>query len=135
MANFGVVIIHRGRGSRVEPRVVAGLDENRLTGYAGLPINHNPYMEEFREPTLAAGALSPIPGGVRSCLRQRGASRRGLVPFPLLGERRHPADAATPNALGRPQEQPVRIAASDAGAGVYREVDRRPRSTVRLVTR
>ena len=61
-ANFGVVIIRRGHGSRVEPRVVAELDENRLTGYAGLPINHNPYMEEFREPTLAAGALSPIPG-------------------------------------------------------------------------
>jgi len=61
-ANFGVVVTQRGRESRVEPRVVAGLDENRLTGYAGLPVNHNPYMEEFREGVLAAGALSPAPG-------------------------------------------------------------------------
>ena len=75
-ANFGVVIIHRGRGSRVEPRVVAGLDENRLTGYAGLPVNHNPYMEEFREPTLAAGALAPIPGSTELSSTARGEPAR-----------------------------------------------------------
>ena len=62
VANAGVVITQRGPGSHVEPRIVAGLDENRLTGYAGLPVNHNPYMDEFREPVLAAGVLSPLPG-------------------------------------------------------------------------
>ena len=50
VANFGVVVTKRG-GSRVEPRVVAGLDENRLTGIAGLPVNHNPYLDNFLEPS------------------------------------------------------------------------------------
>ena len=62
VANFGVVVTQRATGSAVEPRVVAGMDENRLTGYAGLPIAHNPYLDEFRRPVLAAGALSPLPG-------------------------------------------------------------------------
>ncbi len=62
IANFGVVITTRTKSSKVEPRVVADFDENRLTGYAGLPVNHNPYMDAFREPILAAGALSPVPG-------------------------------------------------------------------------
>ena len=62
VANAGVVITQRGSGVRVEPRVVAALDENRLTGYAGLPVNRNPYMDAFHEPVLAAGVLSPLPG-------------------------------------------------------------------------
>ena len=57
-----MVITRLGRGSDVEPRIVAGLDENRLTGYAGLPVNHNPYLDEFREPVRAAAVLSPARG-------------------------------------------------------------------------
>ncbi len=60
VANAGVVITQRR--SRVEPRMVATLDENRLTGYAGLPVNRNPYMDDFHESVLAAGVLSPLPG-------------------------------------------------------------------------
>jgi subtilisin family serine protease len=61
-ANFGVVIVRRGKGARVEPRVVSAGDENRLTGYAALPINLNPYLAEFDEPVLAAGAVRPLAG-------------------------------------------------------------------------
>ena len=57
VANFGVVVTQNPPGSRVEPRVVSGLDENRLTGYAGLPVHHNPYLDGFRSPVLAAAAL------------------------------------------------------------------------------
>ncbi len=120
------MIIHRGRGSRVEPRVVAGLDENRLTGYAGLPINHNPYMDEFREPTLAAGALSPIPGEYAVVFDS--AARAGAGSFRF----RYWVNDVTPPTLrlrtrSVARKQPVRIEASDAGAGVYPRVDRRPR--------
>ena len=73
VANAGVVVTQRGRGSRVEPRIVAGLDENRLTGYAGLPVNHNPYMDEFRERSLAAGVLSPR----RASTQSSSTARRG----------------------------------------------------------
>ena len=61
-ANFGVVITHREPGVKVEPRVIAGSDENRLTGYAALPINLNPYLAEFGQAVLAAGAVPPLAG-------------------------------------------------------------------------
>ncbi len=61
-ANFGVVIVRRSPGVRVEPRVVVMGDENRLTGYAALPVNLNPYLAQFGEPVLAAGAVRPIAG-------------------------------------------------------------------------
>jgi subtilisin family serine protease len=120
VANFGVVIVHRGRGSRVEPRVVAGLDENRMTGYAGLPINHNPYMNEFREPILAAGALSPSPGTYAVAFDS--ASRAGAGSFRF----RYWVNDVTPPTLrlrtrSVARKQPVRIAASDTGAGVYQQ--------------
>jgi len=61
-ANFGVVITRRGQGSHVEPRVVSAGDENRLTGYVGLPVDLNPYLAQFGNPVLAAGAVRPLAG-------------------------------------------------------------------------
>ena len=117
-ANFGVVIVHRGRSSRVEPRVVAGLDENRLTGYAGLPTNHNPYMDAFGEPTLAAGALSPIPGEYGVVFDSAGRAGAGSFRF------RYWVNDVTPPGL-RLRTRVVRagadvkIGAVDSGSGVY----------------
>jgi subtilisin family serine protease len=62
VANFGVVILGRDRGVDVEPRIVRAGDENRLVGYPSLPLNLNPYLEEFGEPVSAAGAVRPLPG-------------------------------------------------------------------------
>ena len=62
VANFGVVVVRRGKGVRVEPRVVAAGDENRLTGFAALPVNLNPYLSQFGEPVLAAAAVRPLAG-------------------------------------------------------------------------
>ncbi len=62
IANFGVAVTQRGSGSRVEPRIVAEGNENRLTGYPALPVNLNPYVDEFGDQTLVAGAVNPAPG-------------------------------------------------------------------------
>jgi subtilisin family serine protease len=62
VANFGVVVLSRGRGVRVQPRVVRADDENRLTGYAALPLNLNPYLPSFQTTTPAAGAIRPDAG-------------------------------------------------------------------------
>jgi hypothetical protein len=47
---------------RVQPRVVRAGDENRLTGYAGLPLDLNPYRSSLDRPALIAGAIRPDPG-------------------------------------------------------------------------
>jgi subtilisin family serine protease len=132
IANFGVVVTSRGPGSRVEPRVVAGLDENRLTGYAGLPIHHNPYLDGFRRSVPAAGALSPLPGEYAIVFDS--ATRAGAGRFTF----RFWVDDVTPPTLRVPSRslrggEPLRIAATDAGSGVYADsiaaqVDGRSRS-------
>jgi hypothetical protein len=118
VANFGVVVTELGPGSDVEPRIVAGLDENRLTGVAGLPVNHNPYMDEFREGVRAAGALSPMPGEYAVVFDS--ASRAGAGRFTF----RYWVNDVTPPTLrlrtrSVARGRAVRIGVVDAGAGVY----------------
>jgi subtilisin family serine protease len=118
VANAGVVVTQLGRGSEVEPRIVAALDENRLTGYAGLPVNHNPYMDEFREPVRAAAVLSPARGEYAVAFDS--ASRAGAGAFRF----RFWIDDVTPPRV-RLQTRSVRrgsplsVSVTDAGAGVY----------------
>jgi subtilisin family serine protease len=61
-ANFGVRIVSQARGVKVTPRVVREDDENRLTGYVGLPGDLNPYRQTFGAPVQAAGAILPSKG-------------------------------------------------------------------------
>ncbi len=118
VANFGVVVTRNPPGSRVEPRVVAGLDENRLTGYAGLPLHHNPYLDGFRSPVLAAAALSPLPGEYAIVFDS--ATRAGAGRFSF----RFWVNDVTPPTLRLRtrtvrRTDPVRVDAIDAGSGVY----------------
>ena len=120
VANFGVVITRLAPGASVEPRVVAGLDENRLTGYAALPLNYNPYTEEVREPVPAAGALSPVPGDYTIVFDS--ANRAGAGGFTF----RYWVNDVTPPTLRirtRTVDMGERltVTATDAGSGVYPE--------------
>ena len=86
---------------QVEPRVVSGQDENRLTGYAGLPFARNPYLDDgYFSRVLAAGALSPAPGVYSVVFDSKTRERRGPLQVPLLGERRDAADAPSPDTFG-----------------------------------
>ena len=118
VANAGVVIMRQR--NRVEPRLVAALDENRLTGYAGLPVNRNPYMEDFHESVLAAGVLSPLPGEYAAVFDSAARGGAGAFTFrywvndvkpPVLRLRTRSVVAG----------KPVLVSATDAGAGVYPE--------------
>jgi subtilisin family serine protease len=62
VANFGVVLLSHGRGVRVQGRVTRAGDENRLTGYAALPLNLNPYLPHLDERSPAVGAVRPDAG-------------------------------------------------------------------------
>lgn len=61
-ANFGVAVIARDPGVRVEPRIVRAGDENRLAGYTALPMDLNPYRASFGRHRLAAGVVLPAAG-------------------------------------------------------------------------
>ena len=120
VANAGVVITQQRSRVRVEPRMVAALDENRLTGYAGLPVNRNPYMDDFHESVLAAGVLSPLPGEYAAVFDS--AARTGAGPFTF----RYWVNDVTPPVLRLRTPSvvagaPVLVSATDAGAGVYPE--------------
>ena len=117
VANFGVVITRRGVGSRVEPRVVVAGDENRLTGYASLPLNLNPYVDEFGEPTLVAGAIQPRPGMYHIVFDSPTRAAAGTYRFRFWTN-----DVTAPRAslvtksvvAGRP----IRIRVGDTGSGI-----------------
>ena len=118
IANFGVVITGRAKGSTVEPRVVADFDENRLTGYAGLPLNHNPYMDAFQRPLLAAGALSPAPGPYAIVFDSATPAGAGAFTFRFwVNDVTPPTLRLRTKVVGAGQE--VRVAAVDKGSGVY----------------
>jgi subtilisin family serine protease len=118
IANFGVVITRRAKGSTVEPRVVADFDENRLTGYAGLPLNHNPYTDAFQRPLLAAGALSPAPGPYAIVFDSATPAGAGAFTFRFWVN-----DVTAPTLRLRTKVvragQEVKVAAVDKGSGIY----------------
>ena len=62
LANFGVAVIGRDRGVRVEPRIVRAGDENRLAGYTALPSDENPYRSGVGHHRLVAGVVFAGPG-------------------------------------------------------------------------
>ena len=117
--NFGVVVTSRGRNVRVEPRIVRAGDERRLTGYAALPFNLNPYLRIFGEPVLAAGAILPAAGAYDVVFDSPSAARAGAFTF------RYWVNDVTPPSL-RLRARTVRrgnalvLAAADRGAGVDR---------------
>ena len=116
-ANFGVVVLSRARGVLVQPRVVRAGDENRLTGYAGLPLNLNPYLSTLDRFALVAGAIRPDAGSydiVFDTLSRR-ASGRFTFRF-WIGDTTPPRLrllTARVRAGGL-----VRVRATDGGAGV-----------------
>src|SRR5829696_1418699 len=116
-SNFGVVVTGRGPGVRVEPRIVRAGDERRLTGYAALPFNLNPYLRTFGELVLAAGTILPAAGSYDVVFDSPSAARAGAFTFRYWVNDVSPPAASlrTPTVSGG---RPLLIAASDRGSGV-----------------
>ena len=116
IANFGVVVTSSGSG--VEPRVVAGIDENRLTGYAGLPVHHNPYGDDFRLPVPAAAALAPRRGEYAIVFDSATRAGAGRFTFRFwVNDTAPPRLRVGSRTIDR--AAPLLVAATDAGSGIY----------------
>ena len=131
VANLGVAITSRAPGVRVEPRLVADGDENRLTGYAALPFDLNPYVDEFESPVLAAGGIMPAPGAYAVVFDSATRAGAGKFRFRFWVDDTTPPSRTTRRTERRcdaPDPVPRR-ATSGAGVDppVAGGVDRRPR--------
>jgi hypothetical protein len=80
-------------------------------------VVHNPYLDDFREPVLAAGALSPVPGDYAVVFDSATRSGAGRFAF------RYWVNDVTPPTLRVRSKsvaagRPVLVSATDRGAGV-----------------
>jgi hypothetical protein len=117
--NFGVVVTSRARNVRVEPRIVRAGDERRLIGYPALPFNLNPYLRNFGELVLAAGAILPAAGSYDIVFDSPSAARAGAFSF------RYWVNDVTPPALKLRARTVKRggalvVTATDRGSGIDR---------------
>jgi subtilisin family serine protease len=118
VANFGVVVLSRQRGSVVEPRTIVAGDEDRQVGYTSLPLNLNPYLAQFGDPVPASGALEPAPGLYDIVFDSPEQARAGRFTF------RFWIDDTSPPALGpvartvRRGSRELTVRAVDAGSGI-----------------
>jgi hypothetical protein len=118
VANFGVVIVARGKGVSVEPRLVEDADENRLTGYPALPFNLNPYVTAFGSDVLAAGALDPAPGRYTVVFDSARPDGAGAFTFRYWVDDTRPPSARLLSTGGVRRTSPLRVAVADTGSGV-----------------
>jgi hypothetical protein len=116
-ANFGVAVLARARGVRVHPRVTRAGNESRLTGYAGLPLNLNPYLASFQSPSPTAGAVRPDAGAYDVVFDTSARRFAGKFSFRFwIGDTKPPRIRLLTPRVGRGAV--VRVAVTDAGSGV-----------------
>jgi subtilisin family serine protease len=114
IANFGVAVIKRASGVRVEPRVVRAGDENRVAGYTGLPFDQNPYRSGYGRHRLVAGVVLPGPGVYDVVFDTPTGARSGAFRFRFWqGDIRPP----TVRVLGV-RNAFLELAVTDGGSGV-----------------
>ena len=126
--NFGVAVVWRAKGVRVEPRIVRAGDENRLLGQTALPINLNPYLRQFRAATPAAGAVRPAAGSYDIVFDGPSQGTAGAFRFRYwVNDTRPPRLRLATRSVASGSS--LRVRATDAGAGVD------PRTAVAMVDR
>jgi len=126
--NFGVAVVWRAKGVRVEPRIVRAGDEDRLLGQTALPINLNPYLRQFRQPTPAAGAVRPSAGAYDVVFDGPSLGTAGAFRFRFwVNDTKPPRVGLLARTVDRGAV--LRVSASDAGAGVD------PRTVIAFVDR
>jgi minor extracellular serine protease Vpr len=60
VVNFGVSVVSQTANSEIDPWVLGSKDENDVQGYAGLPVNVNGLMYDYRADIESAGAAFPL---------------------------------------------------------------------------
>jgi subtilisin family serine protease len=114
VANFGVAVLTRGRGVRVEPRIVRQSDESQLAGYTALPLDLNPYRSQYGVPRPISGVVLPAPLSYAVVFDTPRGSRPGPFSFRFWVDDTTPPRVRLISSRGRR----IALAVTDAGAGV-----------------
>jgi subtilisin family serine protease len=114
VANFGVRLVSQKGNVKVTPRVVRDDDENRLTGYVGLPGDLNPYRETLGDAVPIVGAILPAAGNYDIVFDSPGRVNSGKFTFRFwLNDVTPPKVKLLGYKAGR-----IKLAATDKGSGV-----------------
>jgi subtilisin family serine protease len=116
-ANLGVAIVSRAPGVKVEPRLVAAGDENRLTGLTALPFDVNPYGRDYGGLVLASAAIAPRPGSYDVVFDSATKAGAGAFTFRLWLDDRTPPTVVVASRTAR-RGAPLVVRLRDAGSGV-----------------
>ena len=117
VANFGVAILERGRGVRVQPRIVLAEDENRQAGPTALPLNTNPYLPTFGQPSPVSAVIRPAPGTYHVVFDSTTRAGSGRFTFRFwIGDETPPRLRLLSRSVRRGGV--LTFVASDAGAGL-----------------
>jgi len=108
-ANFGAVVL----SGKAVPHVVFDGHEDHLAGYAGLPIDLNPYRSRYGATIPVAGAVLPAAGTYDIVFDTR--SSAGAGPFTF---RWWVNDVTPPHLKIVPTRGRIVVSATDAGSGV-----------------
>jgi subtilisin family serine protease len=114
VANFGVAILSPARGVTVQPRVVRDDDENRVTGYTGVPVDLNPYRSSVGTERPVAGVVLPKPDTYDIVFDSPARSARGPFTFRFWINDTTPPSVHVLSA----SHGVIRLAVRDNGAGV-----------------
>jgi hypothetical protein len=115
--NFGVVVTGEAGGVSVTPRIVFPGDENRLVGVPALPLNVDPYQDQYGEAEPVVAVLAPASRVYDVVFDTRGRTDAGPFTFRLWID-----DAAPPSAklltptVGRSGR--LLVSVQDKGSGV-----------------
>jgi hypothetical protein len=131
VANAGARVLSHSPGVSISPRLVRAGDEDRLTGFPGLPLRLNPYEPNFYGIEPVVGVFRPEPGAYDLVFDTGSRRVAGAFIFRYWVNDTTPPSARLLTRTVR-SGAPVRLTVRDRGSGVdptsmLARVDRRYR--------
>jgi hypothetical protein len=117
VANAGAVVLGQAPGVRVSPRLVQAGSEDRLAGYAALPIRINPYEGGYYGIEPVVGVFRPLPGAYDLVFDTPSRRRAGSFTFRFWVDDTTPPHVRLLTGTLAPGEW-LRLAVADRGSGV-----------------
>jgi hypothetical protein len=117
VANAGAVILSHAHGTLVSPRLVLGGNEDRLTGFAALPIRINPYQPGYYGLEPVVGVFRPAPGRYDLVFDTPSRSKAGSFSFRFwVDDTAPPTTRLSTRVVSRGER--LRLLVADRGSGV-----------------